>query len=176
MKRHLFCFVLFVLPAVFGFQTSPNGDTNARLKSVFIYNFTRYIDWPAEYKSGDFIINMYGSNTSMLSELNKMALTKTVGTQKIVIKNTTTLDGIGKCHILYVSPEVTTSLAEIIAKVKGKATLIVTEQPGLAKKGAAINFVVVDNRQKFELNQNNAAKNNLKVSSALLALAIPVEN
>jgi hypothetical protein len=176
MKRLLICYSLLVIPAVFGFQSIPNGDTNARLKSVFIYNFTRYIDSPADYKSGDFVISMYGTNAAMLTELNNMAKTKTVGTQKIVIKNTTSLDGIGKCNILYVTTDVTTPISEIIAKIKGKATLLVTEQPGLAKKGSAINFVVVENRQKFELNQNNAEKNNLKVSSSLLALAIPVEN
>jgi hypothetical protein len=176
MKRQLIYLVLLVLPTVFGFQTAPNGDANARLKSVFMYNFTRYIDWPADYKSGDFVITMYGTNPSMLAELNKMALTKTVGTQKIEIRNITSLDGIGKCNILYVTPDVATPIADIVAKIKGKATLIVTEQPGLAKKGSAINFVVVDNRQKFELNQSNAEKNHLKVSSSLLALAIPVEN
>lgn len=176
MRRLLICLSLFVIPAVFGFQSIPNGDTNARLKSVFIYNFTRYIDWPADYKTGDFVINMYGTNTAMLTELNKMATTKTVGTQKIVIRNTTTLDGIGKCHILYVCNDVVTPISDILARLKGKATLLVTEQPGLARKGSAINFVVVENRQKFELNQTNAEKNNLKVSSSLLALAIPVEN
>ena len=101
MKRLLICLSLFVIPAVFGFQSIPNGDTNARLKSVFIYNFTRYIDWPADYKAGDFVINMYGNNAAMLTELNNMAKTKTVGAQKIVIRNTTTLDGIGKCNILF---------------------------------------------------------------------------
>ncbi len=174
MKRLLICFGLFVLPAVFGFQTA-GQDTNARIKSVFIYNFTRYIDWPADYKTGNFVINMYGSNTAMLTELNNMAKTKTVGTQKIEIRNTTTLDGIGKPHILYISSDVSTPLADIVAKLKGKATLLVTEQPGSAKKGAAINFIVVDNRQKFELNQSNAEKYNLKVSSSLVAMAIPVE-
>ncbi|CAN5807083.1 hypothetical protein BH11BAC7_BH11BAC7_12800 [soil metagenome] len=176
MRRLLIFLSLLVFPAVFGFQTIPNGDTNARLKSVFIYNFTRYIDWPADYKAGDFVINMFGTNAAMLTELNKMATTKTVGTQKIVIRNTTTLDGIGKCHILYVCNDVSTPISDILVRLKGKATLLVTEQPGLAKKGSAINFVVVENRQKFELNQMNAEKNNLKVSSSLLALAIPVEN
>src|SRR5206468_262493 len=89
MKRLLYFFGLFIFPVVFGFQTAPTGDTNARLKSVFIYNFTRYIDWPADYKSGNFVINMFGSNTAMLTELNNMAKTKTVGAQKIEIKNTT---------------------------------------------------------------------------------------
>jgi hypothetical protein len=175
MKRLLFCFGLYALPLVFGFQTAPAGDTNAKLKSVFIYNFTRYIEWPADYKTGNFVINMFGSNTAMLAELNNMAKTKKVGTQTIEVRNTTSLDGVGKCHILYISPDATNPIADIIAKVKGKATLIITEKPGLAKQGSAINFIVVDSRQKFELNQTNAEKYNLKVSSSLVALAIPVE-
>lgn len=176
MRRLKILWLFAIIPAVFGFQNTPAGDTNARVKSVFIYNFTRYIEWPAEYKSGNFTINVYGSNTALLAELNNMAKTKTVGTQKIEVKNTTSLDGIGKNHILYISPDVTTPLKDIVAKLKGKSTLLVTEKPGLAKDGSAINFVVIDNRQKFELNQANAEKYNLKVSSSLVALAIPVEN
>jgi hypothetical protein len=175
MRRLLIGFILFSLPVVFGFQTTP-GDTNARIKSVFIYNFTRYIEWPEDYKTGSFVINLYGSNSAVLAELTSMAKTKTVGTQKIEIRNTTSLDGInGKNHIVYVTSDVTTPLSEIIAKLKGKASLLVTEKAGLARQGSAINFVVIDNRQKFELNQANAEKNSLKVSSSLVALAIPVQ-
>lgn len=175
MKRLKILFGFMFLLLVFGFQTNTGADTNARIKSVFIYNFTRYIEWPSDYKTGNFVINMFGSNASMLTELNSMAKTKTVGTQTIEIKNTTSLDGIGKPHILYVSADALSSMPDIIAKLKGKSTLIVTEKPGSAKQGAAINFVIVDNRQKFELNQTNAEKYNLKVSSSLVALAIPVE-
>ena len=174
MRRLIACFGLLILPVLMGFQTIPRADTNARIKSVFIYNFTRYIEWPADYKTGDFVINMYGNNSAMLTELNNMAQSKTVGTQKIKVNNTMTLDGIGKCHILYVTPDVTTPIADILAKLKGKSTLLITEKSGWAKLGAAINFVVVDERQKFELNENNATKQNLKVSSSLVALAIPV--
>ncbi len=176
MKRLIILFGLFSAPIAMGFQTAPASDTNARIKSVFIYNFTRYIEWPADYRTGNFIINMYGSNGAMLAELNAMAKTKTVGSQKIEIRNTTTLDGIGKSHILYVTPDVTTPIADIIAKIKGKSTLLVTEKTGYAKQGSAINFVVVDNRQKFELNKANAEKYSLKVSAQLVTLSIPVED
>lgn len=158
-----------------GFQTTPT-DTNARIKSVFIYNFTRYVEWPADYQTGNFIITMFGSNAAMLAELNAMAKTKTVGAQKIEIRNTTTLDGIGKCNILYVTPDVTTPISDIISKINGKSILLVTEKPGYALKGAAINFVVVENKQKFELNKANAEKYNLKVSAQLVTLSIPVED
>ena len=99
-----------------------------------------------------------------------MALSKTVGTQKIEIRIVTKLSEIGKANILYVSPDVETPLVDIIKTTKGKSILVVTESIGFAKKGATINFVIVDNRQKFELNQANAEKNHLKVSSSLLKL------
>jgi hypothetical protein len=175
LKRFCVLLTLFVLPVVMGFQNPPT-DTNARVKSVFIYNFTRYVEWPSDYQSGNFIINMYGTNAAMLAELNTMAKTKTVGAQKIEIRNTTTLDGIGKCNILYVTPDVSTPISDIVAKIKGKSTLLVTEKAGFAKQGSAINFVVVDNRQKFELNKANAEKYNLKVSAQLVTLSIPVED
>ena len=63
----------------------------------------------------------------------------------------------------------------VIAKVKGKSTLVVTDKSGMAKQGASINFVSIDNKQKFELNKSNLAKMDLKVSSSLVQLAIVVE-
>ncbi|GAB4143512.1 MAG: hypothetical protein Fur0041_18610 [Bacteroidia bacterium] len=174
MKRLVLLYGLFFLPLLTGLQVTPRADANARIKSVFIYNFTRYIEWPSDYKSGNFIISIFGSNTALLNELNNMAKTKTVGEQKIEIRNTTSLDGIGKSNILFVTPDAGVSLSEVIAKLKGKSTLLVTEKAGYAKQGAAINFVVIENRQKFELNKANAEKYNLKVSSTLESLAIPV--
>ena len=34
--------------------SSQKVDTNAKIKAVFIYNFTKYIEWPQEYKTGEF--------------------------------------------------------------------------------------------------------------------------
>jgi hypothetical protein len=68
-----------------------------------------------------------------------------------------------------------TPFSEILNKLKGKNVLIVTEKPGFARQGSAINFVIVQNKQKFELNKNNAEKYNLKVSTTLVQLGIPVE-
>ncbi|MCU0436085.1 MAG: YfiR family protein [Bacteroidia bacterium] len=175
MNRLLMCILVLCLPALTGMQTAPRGDTNARIKAVFIYNFTRYIEWPETARSGNFVINVFGSNTPLVSELNNLAKTKTVGTQKIEIRNTTSLDAIGNSHILFVCGDNTTPFADILNKVKGKNVLIVTERPGFARQGAAINFVVVQNKQKFELNKANAEKYNLSVSTTLVQLGIPVE-
>jgi hypothetical protein len=77
--------------------------------------------------------------------------------------------------MIFIPADFAGSTSEVISKAKSKGTLIVTDKPGMAKQGAAINFVSVDNKQKFELNKNNVERSNLKVSSSLVNLAIVVE-
>lgn len=167
--------MLFLLPtAVVHSTPPPPPDTNAKIKSVFVYNFTKYIDWPAPYKQGNFIIGVLGS-ASMLTELSAMAMTKKVGAQKLEVKMFPSADAVEKCHILYVSSDMAANIREISSKIKGHSTLLVTEKSGLAKQGAAINFVVQANKQKFELNKANAEKYDLSVSSTLASLAIIVD-
>lgn len=156
------------------YRLAQNIDTNAKYKAMFIYNFTKYFEWPQNYKDGNFIIGVLG-NTPLLSELNKMASIKKVGNQPFEIKIFESSGAISNCHILIVAPDVTTPLSEIVAKIKKYSTLLITEKQGFAKQGAAINFVVQNNKPAFELNKANAEKQNLKVSANLLSLAILVE-
>ena len=63
----------------------------------------------------------------------------------------------------------------LVDKIKNKSTLIITDRAGLATKGAGINFVIQENKQKIELNKSNIEKYKLKVASSLVELAIQVK-
>ncbi len=168
--------VLFALAfSSLSFQQQQGFDPVAKGKAVFIYNFTRYFEWPAKMKTGNFIIQVIGSNINLNQELNKMASTKQVGNQKMEIKNSTALDPTLKPHIIFLLSDASDLLKDAASKYKGKGALIVTERSGLAKSGSAINFVVVDNKQKFEYSKNNAVKAGLKTSDELKNLAIAVD-
>ncbi len=149
-------------------------DTPSKIKATFIYNFTKYIEWPASYKQGNFIIGIVGS-TPLLKDLSNMAATKKAGSQPFEIQSFPNIAAISKCHLLFVASDNAANLKEISSKMKAYSTLIVAEKPGCAKLGAAINFVIQDNKQKFELNKANAEKYNLKIGSSLAGLAILVE-
>lgn len=152
----------------------PNAS-NAKLKASFIYNFTKYIDWPDKYKQGNFVIGILGT-TPFYNDLVVLLNTKTVGNQRFEIKSFASADAISAiCHILFVPNENSSMLPEILKKLKGKSTLIVTEKPGLVKQGAAINFVVQNNKQSFEISKSNIEKYNLKVSTTLTSYGIQVE-
>lgn len=164
----------FLLLLLFSLSSNVSNDPNTKIKVIFIYNFTKYIEWPVDYKTGDFVIGVLGE-TSVIDELIILAQTKTVGVQKCVVKKFKSAKEITKCHMLYVPQDMSESFTDVLSKTKGMPTLLITEKEGFAKKGAIINFVSVDNKQKFELNRANASKCGLKVSSNLSTLAIMVD-
>ena len=146
-------------------------EANAKIKAIYIYNFTKYIEWPDSYKEGSFVIGFIGNNSYLLSELSKMANAKKAGNQNIEIRNITTLDDNAKYNIVFLLSDNSAQIGEVVSKAKGKSTLIVTEKPGLAEKGAAINFIVEDNKQKIELNKANIEKYKLKVAENLVKMS-----
>ncbi len=149
-------------------------DTNSKMKAIFIMNFTKLVEWPATYREGNFVIGVVGESP-LYNELDKMAKIKKVANQSLQVKRFKTPSEITKCHIVYVSKEKSEEIGAVVKKVKSSSTLIITEKQGLVDKGAGINFIVKNNRQKFELNKGNVEKYKLKVSSNLEALAYSVK-
>lgn len=172
MKKANLGFLTFFL-SLFLFMNLQAQTPDYRFHSVFIYNFTKYIQWPAENQSGDFIIGVLG-NSPISGELEKMATNRTVGMQKIVIQRFKSASEVNNCHILFVPNTNTNDFASIQEKLKGKHTLVITEKTGMAHKGSGINFVQQDNKWKFELNEVATQNAGLKVSKELSKLAINV--
>lgn len=168
----LLAYNLFASPLLA--QVPDANAANSKIKAIFLYNFTKYIEWPASYKQGDFVIGVLGSSP-LVEELEKMALKSKVGTQSFIIKKFKDANEVSNCHMLYISNSKASSMEAAINKLKKTHTLIITECGGCAKKGSAINFVSVNNKQRFELNKINAGKFGLQVSSNLATLAIMVD-
>jgi len=177
MKRSVTIVILlaFVLVCAGFINTKVKDDdnVNAHIKVTFLYNFTKYIEWPAAYKQGSFVIGVIG-NTPVFPELLKMQRSKKKGNQSFVINKYSSVDAMGKCHMLYVSRAESSQLGAAVNKLKGRSTLIVTEKPGLIDKGAGINFVVANNKQGFELNKANIKGRGLSLSTSLTAFAVKV--
>ena len=146
-------------------------DTNAKVKALFIYNFSKYIEWPSTMDGATFQIAVLGEYPTLMSELNNMATTKKAGNRPFEIRNYNDVNQLGSCHILFVESKYSSEIANIVNRLQGRNTLLVTEGEGLAQSASAINFFYADNKQRMEINQANIVKYNLKVSSKLLAIA-----
>jgi hypothetical protein len=140
------------------------------LKAAFIYNFTKYIGWDTSSAEREFVIGVLGTSP-VTGYLMQIAKTNTVKNRKINIRYFTKPEEIKGCHMLFIPGSTTYSLSSILAYA-GKNILTISEQPGYAKQGTALNFVIVNDKLKFEANIKTIYAAGLNASSQLLKLAI----
>ena len=143
----------------------------SEIHSMMVYNFMKYVNWPASAGTGDFVIGVIGED-DVFNTLSKWYGSKMKGSQKISIKKFNSPGEITDCHVIYVGKGESNSFDDIKAKIAGKTTLLITDKIGLGKKGSGINFKVVGGKLKFELNQAAVEESQLKVSSQLTGMAI----
>jgi hypothetical protein len=163
-----FLVILLVMPII-----NVNAQSDFRVQSVFLYNFTRLVAWPSDYQTGDFVVAVFG-NSPIYAEVEAMAESKKAGNQTIVARNFNGPADISKCHILYVPSNQNRRLEEIVETLTSKniKALIVTDSRNAVRNGSVINFTVVDSRQRFELSQANAARMGLTLGTEISRLAI----
>ncbi len=145
-----------------------------KFKALFIYNFTKYIEWPQEKRSGDFVIGVYGNNP-IAKELEIIAQKKMVGSQKLIIKQVDGVSACMGCHILYI-PENKSSIVEtIMNSISQQGIVLITDKTGFAKSYSGINFVNINGKQQFEINKKHIENQGATVNSGLLSLGIIIE-
>ena len=145
-----------------------------KFKALFMYNFTKYIEWPQAKQSGNFVIGIYGNN-SIVSELTLIASKKTVGSQPIVIKEFGASDDPTKLHILYVTADKSSAVDGFVDKIKGKGVVLITDQPGFAQEKSGINYVKNDGKLQFEASDKHLSEEGVKVSAQLYNLGKKVD-
>lgn len=143
-------------------------EVDYAIHANIIYHFTKYIDWPANKKNGDFIIGVIGES-SLYDELKKNVASKTVGKQKIVIEKFSASSVSFKCQILFIGEDENRSLKKINAATIGNPVLLVTEN-GPARKGSCINFVIMQEHLKLEINKINIENRGLSIATEFLSL------
>lgn len=138
--------------------------------AVSIYNFTRYVDWPASEASGDFVIDVIG-HKSVYDKLKELVAGRKVGNRNITVHYMESVNSITQCQILFLGFWQSKDIQKAVDKIAGTHTLLITEKDGLIESGSAINFVIRNSAIKFEIKKSNIQKYGLNVGDALLTLA-----
>ncbi len=152
---------------------SAQAQGQEKVVTVFLYNFAINGQWEQKGSDGEFIIGVLDRG-AVSKELQSLAATKTVGNQKIKIIEFANAAEIKDCHILFIPAGKSGSLASATSTLASTSTLIVTEKEGLAKKGSGINFITVDGKLRYEMNEAELDKRNIKLSSKIKSLGIAI--
>ncbi|HBF88501.1 MAG TPA: hypothetical protein DDX39_07660 [Bacteroidales bacterium] len=158
-----------------GFYEKQPQTSESNVKAVFIFNFTKYLEWTNNTKSKTFDIVIFGKS-DITAPLREIAGLKKAGEKKIRIIEIDNIDEIPPCNIMYVDPSQEKYLSNLLQTAKEKEILIISNKKGYGVLGVPINFVTIDGKVKFEININSIEEIGIKPSSQLLKLAILIKN
>lgn len=181
-----FC-VGFLLLGLFGLGTTIARGTEVvvsvskeyQIKAAFLYNFTRFIEWPPRRfadAASPVVIGVLGSNP-FGDELEKIVKGRNAHGRPIVVRTIATLDEINSVHLLFV-PVYNEKWLMTLNRglLRSSAVLTVGESPQFIERGGIISFTVNEDKVRFEIDPTTAHEADLKISSQLLKLATTVRN
>jgi hypothetical protein len=151
------------------------GSTEYELKAVMLFNLARFVEWPAKAfaeTNSPIIIGVLGRNP-FGDTLVEAVRGENVNGRPIVVEHYDNLQSLKPCHILFISSSERSRLDSILAKLKGRPTLSVSEIDGFTKiPGGMIRFYTNDQKKiRLRLNLESTHAEGLDVSSQLIRVA-----
>ncbi|WP_374563276.1 YfiR family protein [Ideonella sp.] len=142
-----------------------------RIKAAFLCKFGNYVEWPSP-AAADTPFNIGVLATSaVVDELTAVARGQMVNGRPIVVRKLERGDPMDGVDMLFIARTHTARLAETLAALKDRPVLTVTEtEPGVAI-GSMVNFVIVDDKVKFDISLATVDRSKLRISARLLGVA-----
>lgn len=149
------------------------GPTEAQVKAVFLFNFTKYVDWPPQAFRGarDPLAICVLDGDSFAPAVEQTIHGEVVKERALVARTLARPEDADDqgCSIVYVSAAVR-DVRSLFKHLAGKPVLTVGESEDFAVSGGMINLRKEQNRIHFEINQEAAERAGLRISSQLLKL------
>lgn len=155
-----------------GQQSRPSEN---QVKATYLYNFIRFVEWPQQTQaaSDHFFICVLGDNP-FGSVLGDIVANENVGGKAVVAKQVLTPEDASGCRVLFIGYSERSHLKQILNRLDHASVLTVSDLPQFTDYGGMIQFVVEDNRVRFQVNVATARRAGLAMSSELLKLAVGV--
>jgi len=146
------------------------------IKAAFLYNFTKFVDWPARtFANADapIVIGVLG-DSPCAQELEHLIKDRKVNGRTIVMRRIASAEEAKVTQLLFVGFAQETQFAGLKAAIESLPVLTVGESPGFATLAGAIDFVPQGDKIRFEINIGVAERAGLKISAQLQKLATVV--
>lgn len=175
--RGLFLAFLLLCPPAAAAEDA-GSVTESRVKAAYLYRFCEYVEWPETAFSGPaspLVIGILG-NGRIVADLERTVAGRRVEGRSIEVRRLRTGDSIEGVHVLFIPRSQSRDLAAVLAEARTQSTLTITEWQDAGPAGGIINFIVIDDRVRFDIALEPARRSNLRISSRLLNVARNVIN
>lgn len=141
------------------------------VKAAFLFNFAKFVEWPPNAfpdANTPLVIGVLGQDP-FGSCLDDTVRGEHANSRQLVVQRYRTPGEIKSCHVLFISRSESDRLDQIVANLRYRKMLIVTDADG-GRGGVIIRFVNEGNKIRFKIDVEAAKAANLTISSKLLRL------
>jgi len=141
-------------------------------RALYVFDLVKYIDYGPGFKdSSDFKIGVLVGDYNLVEEMGNLSKTRNrIQDKPVSVMGFKRLESLKHTQVLYLNKDAGFDLDKIKAKIKGKQTLLITE--GYEFRESMINFIVVDGKPRYDVNEEYLKQEGLTVPQTLLFQAI----
>ncbi len=146
------------------------------VEAAYLYKFPGFVDWPSDaFKSpaSPIVIGLAGA-PKVLDELARISRGRLVLGRPVETRAIVGGELPRDLNVLFIGRGASADVGRLVAEARRAHWLVVTDLPDGLKDGAALDFVEIDGRLRFEASPPAAQQAGIKLSSKLLSVAAKV--
>ena len=140
------------------------------VKAAFIFNFSKFAEWPQTAGSGDFEICILGENP-FDANIDKLTRGKSANGRPIRVRRIKEPADAKSCQIAFVTSAERVKAVKLLEVVRGTTVLTVGEKLDFLRMGGMIALPMEDSHVAIVINTGAIQSAGIKVSAKLLTLA-----
>lgn len=153
-------------------------STEYQIKAVFLFNFTQFVEWPANAfpeEQTPLVIGVLGQNP-FGDFLDETVKGEKVKGHPLIVQRFRSIEEAQQCHILFINSDTNEQVEQALKVLKGRSVLTVGDEAGFARSGGMVRFFTENKKIRIRINLEAAKAADLTISSKLLRLAEIVDS
>ena len=153
-----------------GASAQPTASAEYQLKAVFLFNFAQFVEWPARAfrdAKAPLVIGILGEDP-FGAYLDDLVSGEKIGDRPLVVHRYNRAEDLNDCHIVFISRSEARNVENIVARLKNRSLLTVSDLDAFARRGGMVRFVMEDGKIRLRINVEAAKACELTISSKIL--------
>jgi serine phosphatase RsbU (regulator of sigma subunit) len=148
------------------------GGFDNPTRALYLFDLVKYVDYGPGFKdSSNFNIGVLVGDYDLINEMANLTKTrKRIQDKPVQVMGFRRLESLTHVQVLYVNKGSGFDLEKIKKSIAGKQTLLITE--GYEFRESMINFIVVDSKPQYDINEDYIKREGMSVPQTLLFTAI----
>jgi uncharacterized protein DUF4154 len=147
-----------------------SSPSEYQVKAVFLFNFTQFVDWPAQSFAdprAPFVIGVLGRDP-FGNALDEAVRGETVNGRALVVERYRSVAELKPCQILFIDRSAGTDANKTLESLGHQGTLTVSDSDAEAPSTVIIRFLSEGKKIRLRINVDSARDAGLTISSKLL--------